>query len=369
MERLDAVVIGAGVIGLAVARALALRGREVMLVEAESAIGTGTSSRNSGVIHAGIYYPPGSAKAAYCVRGRALLYAYLAQRQIPHRRCGKLIVATCDPERAMLAQIAQRARANGVADLRTVTAREACAMEPELSCVEALHSPATGILDVPAFLQSLLADLEAHGGILARGNHILGGEAVEEGVALQLSDATVRAATVVNAAGLGAQALAAAIKGIRTASIPPRYLAKGNYFAVSGAAPFSRLVYPVPTAGGLGAHFTMNLGGESLFGPDVEWLDNAMPHTHHYDVDAARGAAMAAAVSRYWPGVAQRPLMPAYAGIRPKIVPPGAAEGDFAIHGEAQHGVPGLVNLYGIESPGITAALAIAEGVADLCAG
>jgi L-2-hydroxyglutarate oxidase LhgO len=367
VERLDAVVIGAGVVGLACARALALAGREVMLLEAAAAVGTGASSRSSEVVHAGIYYTPGSFKARMCVAGRQLLYAYCDAHQIPYRRCGKLIVATTEPQLPQLSALAERARANGVADLRLLSRTEAGALEPELRCVGALESPASGILDSHAFMSSLHGELGRAGGVAILRSPVLDGRLERGGVILRAGGAegvVLRARVVINAAGLDAQAVARSIKGVPAASIPPLYLAKGSYFTLSGHPPFTRLVYPLPSAGGLGVHATIDLAGRVRFGPDVEWVDAI-----DYRVDPGREAAFYAAVRHYWPELPDGALMPAYAGIRPKLERPGGASTDFIVQHLGADLAGGLINLYGIDSPGLTASLALAEYVAGLAAG
>jgi len=365
MEKIDCAVIGAGVIGLAVARALAAAGREVLLLEAESAFGTVTSARNSEVIHAGIYYPAGSLKTRLCVAGRGLLYDYCAERGIGHRRCGKLIVATGEAQAGQLAGIAARARANGVDDLVPLTREAARALEPALECTAALLSPSTGIIDSHGLMLSLLGDAERDGAVLALHSRVLGGAAADGGLVLRIAsggeETELLAGRVVNCAGLGAQGLAAAITGVDAASVPPLSYAKGNYYSLAGRAPFSRLVYPVPEAAGLGVHLTLDLGGQARFGPDVEWIDEI-----DYTVDPRRADAFYAEVRRYWPALADGALQPAYAGIRPKPHAPGAAACDFLISSPAEHGVRGLVSLYGIESPGLTACLALAGHVAGI---
>jgi len=365
MDEVDCIVAGAGVIGLAVARALALAGREVLVLEAADAIGTETSSRNSEVIHAGLYYPPGSLKARLCVAGRSALYAYCAARGIPHRRSGKLVVATSDAEVATLHAIRARAEASGVDDLRLLTAAEAIALEPELACVAALHSPSTGIVDSHAVMQSLEGDASVAGATVVLRTPITGGDVSGGRVVIHTGGDTPMALACrlfVNCAGLGASALLGSLSGFPQAWIPELKLAKGNYFVLAGRSPFSRLVYPVPVPGGLGVHLTLDLGGAARFGPDVEWV--AAPG---YDVDPARAAGFHEAIGRYWPGVAGRSLAPGYAGIRPKATRPGS-EGDFIIDGPAAHGVPGVISLGGIESPGLTAALAIGDHVAAMAA-
>ena len=369
MEQIDCVVIGAGVVGLAVARALALEGREVMLLEAANAIGTGTSSRNSEVIHAGIYYPQGSLKARLCVEGKQLLYDYCAERGLAHRRCGKLIVATSQAQAAELPAIIARAAANGVHDLVLLTREEAQAMEPQLACVAAVYSPSTGIVDSHALMLSLQGDLENAGGVVALNSALAHAQCGDSAITLVAEDGTVlQAQRVINAAGLQAPALAARFAGLDPAWVPRSYYAKGNYFTLAGRSPFNRLIYPVPEPAahlaGLGVHLTIDLGGQGKFGPDVQWVDSP----DELQVDAARGDAFYAEVRKYWPGLADGALAPGYAGIRPKIQPPGAPAGDFVIQGFGVHGVRGLVNLFGIESPGLTSSLAIARHVAGLLA-
>lgn len=363
MDEFDCAVIGAGVVGLAVARALALRGREVIVLEAEGAIGTGTSSRNSEVIHAGIYYPRGSLKAQLCVEGKALLYEYAAQHGVPHRRCGKLIVATSESQVGELEAIAAKARANGVDDMVLLTQAQARSMEPLLECLAALHSPSTGIVDSHALMLALQGDLENAGGVVAVKSGVSRAECTRDGIVLTAQDGTVlRCNSVVNAAGLSAPALARRFEGLRADTVPTAHFAKGNYFTLAGRAPFSRLIYPVPEAAGLGVHLTLDLGGQAKFGPDVQWV--ASPDD--LVVDPARGDGFYAEVRKYWPDLPDGALIPGYAGIRPKISGPGQAAADFMIQGPADHGVPGLVNLFGIESPGLTSSLAIARRVAGI---
>lgn len=363
MDEVDTVVVGAGVIGLACARALALAGREVLLLEAAAGIGMGISSRSSEVVHAGLYYPTGMLKTRLCVSGREMLYDYCAARGVPHRRCGKLIVATADGQDAQLATLAARAQANGVDDLRPLTRAQAVALEPELRCTSALLSPSSGIVDTHALMLAMQADVEAAGGAVITRTRVARAGVVDDGIEVFTADGTaLRARQLVNAAGLGAQALARATDGFPAARVPPLYMAKGNYFALAGRAPFTRLVYPVPEAAGLGVHLTLDLAGQARFGPDVQWID-----AEDYAVSAASLERFATEIRRYWPRLADGALTPAYAGIRPKLQAPGeSAAADFVIEGPAQHGVPGIVQLFGIESPGITAALAIGEHVAAL---
>ncbi len=362
-ERVDCVVVGAGVVGLAVARALAMAGREVMVLEAAEAIGTGTSSRNSEVIHAGIYYPRGSLKARLCVQGRQLLYAYCSERGVAHQRCGKLIVATDEGQRGMLGSVAAKAQANGVHDLRWLEGGEAMAMEPALQCVAALHSPSTGIVDSHALMLALQGDLEHAGGMVVCHAEVLQAAAVAGGMWLRTADGTeLTARTVVNAAGLQAPALASRMAGLAAQHVPRAFYAKGNYFTLSGRAPFSRLIYPVPEAAGLGVHLTLDLGGQAKFGPDVQWVADPQD----LQVDPARSNGFYAEIRRYWPALPDGALAPGYAGIRPKISGPDAPAADFAIQGPQTHGVAGLVQLFGIESPGLTSSLAIAAHVESL---
>ena len=366
MDQIDTVVIGAGVVGLAVARALALRGREVLVLEAADAIGTGTSSRNSEVIHAGIYYAAGSLKARLCVEGKALLYAYCAERGIAHRRCGKLLVATSDDQLPQLQSIIDKAAANGVNDLVRLTRAEAQAMEPHLTCVAAVHSPSTGIIDSHALMLSLQGDLENTGGMVAFNTSVTSAKVTPDGIELTMADGTqLLAKRVVNAAGLHAQALAHRIEGLATEQVPPAFFAKGNYFTLSGRSPFTRLIYPVPQSAGLGVHLTIDMGGQAKFGPDVEWVNSPEELT----VDPARGDAFYAEVRKYWPELPDGALQAGYAGIRPKIQSPQEAARDFLIQGPQDHGVPGLVNLFGIESPGLTSSLALGEFVAEVLEG
>ena len=363
-ERVDAVVVGAGVAGLAVARAFALAGREVIVLERESTIGTGTSSRNSEVIHAGIYYPPGSLKAKLCVAGRLALYPFLAERGIPHRRCGKLIVATDPGQLAGLEKLHAQARSNGVDDLRMLAAREARALEPQLVCVAALESPSTGIVDSHAFMLGLRGEAEAHGAAIAFRSPLLAGHVRNGAIELEVGGqepVRLLARAVVNSAGLFAQDVARSIEGFPAERIPPTYYCKGNYFSLSGRSPFSRLVYPAPEAAGLGVHLTLDLAGQARFGPDVEWIERI-----DYDVDPRRAQVFYKAIRGYWPGLPDGALQPAYSGIRPKLQARGQPARDFLLQGPSDHGVAGLVNLFGIESPGLTASLAIGDAVLEL---
>jgi L-2-hydroxyglutarate oxidase LhgO len=369
MERVDCVVVGAGVVGLGVARALALAGREVLLLEAADAIGSGTSSRNSEVIHAGLYYPPGSWKALFCVRGRELLYDYCATHGIAHRRCGKLVVATDAAQQPALQALHRRAETCGVHDLQWLSAAEACALEPALRCTAALHSPSTGIVDSHGLMLSLQGEAEAHGALLALKSPLQRLRRVADGFELEVGGdeaMALHARAVVNSAGLHAVQLASRFEGLAPPLPLPRpYWARGHYFTCPGKPAFSRLVYPLPDAAGLGVHVTLDLAGQMRFGPDVQWIPVAAPGAEDYRVDPARAAPFVDAIRRYWPALPDGALQPAYAGIRPKISGPGEAAADFVLQGPAEHGVAGLVNLFGIESPGLTAALAIAERVTE----
>ena len=361
MEKLDAVVIGAGVVGLAVARALALAGREVVILEAEDAIGTHTSSRNSEVIHAGIYYPKGSLKARACVQGKELLYDYCVAHGVPHRRCGKLIVATDERQLEELRGIQKKAHANGVTDVVWFTREQALALEPELRCVAALYSPSTGIIDSHALMLAYQGDAEANGAMLAVKSPLEKCEVVSDGFVLQES---IHAKTLVNSAGLRAPTVAKSIEGYPASLAPGEFYAKGNYYSLNRRNPFSRLIYPVPEPGGLGVHVTLDLAGQARFGPDVEWIDR-IGLKEDYAVDPRRSERFYAAIRRYWPGVPDGSLSPGYAGIRPKTAGPKDPAPDFEIQGPRRHGVPGLVHLFGIESPGLTASLALAEQVLE----
>ncbi len=366
MERVEAVVIGAGVVGLAVARALAMAGIETIVVESADMIGTGTSSRNSEVIHAGIYYPTGSLKAVTCVRGKAMLYAYAEEKGVPYRRCGKLIVATSEAQNRTLEQIKAKAAANGVDDLVWMRADEVRALEPEVSCTAALLSPSTGIIDSHGLMLAYQGDAEDHGAFLAFNAPFLGGRITEGGFEVEIGGdepMDLECAMLINAAGLHAPAIARKLEGLDQALVPKGHFAKGNYYTLVGARPFKHLVYPVPEEGGLGVHVTIDLGGQVKFGPDVEWVE-----APNYDVDPRRADAFYDAVRSYYPGLRDGAIEPGYAGVRPKLSGKGEPAADFVIQGPADHGVDGLVNLLGIESPGLTASLAIAERVLDAAA-
>jgi L-2-hydroxyglutarate oxidase LhgO len=359
VERLDAVVIGAGVVGLAVARALAVAGREVVILEAEDAIGSHTSSRNSEVIHAGIYYPKGSLKALSCVAGKALLYEYCVSHGVPHRRSGKLIVAADDSQLGELEKIQKKAHANGVTDVVWMTRAQALALEPELSCVAALYSPSTGIIDSHSLMLAYLGDAQANGAMLALRSALERVEVQGDGFVLHVKGShPIESSILVNSAGLKAPTVAQKMEGYRAELAPKEYYAKGNYYALARRAPFSRLVYPVPEPGGLGVHVTLDLAGQARFGPDVEWVERI-----GYGVDPRRAERFYAAIRRYWPGLPDGALAPGYSGIRPKTAGPGEPAPDFIIQGPREHGVAGLVHLFGIESPGLTASLALAKAV------
>jgi L-2-hydroxyglutarate oxidase LhgO len=363
MDEVDCAVIGAGVVGLAVARALAQSGQEVWVLEAADAIGTGISSRSSEVIHAGLYYPTGSLKARLCVRGNALLYAYCDAMGVTYKRCGKLIVATGPGQLGILENIAAQAQRNGVPDMRLLDAGEVRCMEPELACHAALLSGSTGIVDSHALMLALQADVERAGGTVVLRCEVKTATLSKAGIQLVLADGTHLACKrLVNAAGLNAPSLARHFNGLDFDTVPRAFYAKGNYFSLLGKAHFKHLVYPVPEPGGLGIHLTLDLGGQAKFGPDVQWVDAPSDYT----VDNSRASVFQDRIRQYWPGLPDQALAPAYAGIRPKISGPTDPAADFMIQGPADHGHPGLVNLFGIESPGLTSALAIGEEVLRL---
>lgn len=361
----DCVVIGAGVVGLAVARELAKAGREVIILEQDNRIGSGISSRNSEVIHAGIYYPPGSLKARFCVEGNKRLYAYCNERHIPHKNCGKLIVATSDAQLPKLKEIHMRAMASGAHDLYLVGSAEIKAIEPEVRGIAGLFSPSTGIVDSHTLMTTLLGDVENAGGALSLNAPVETAEIMPYGMALYVGGKTpcsIKANFVVNAAGLGAIPLLKKMRGFPAQRIPPAYYAKGNYFTLSNKSPFTHLVYPLPTPGGLGVHATLDMGGNCRFGPDVEWVKDPDDFT----VDPDRAGSFYASIRDYWPGLPDNSLHPGYCGIRPKLHPASQANADFSIQNVKNHRISSLVNLLGIESPGLTAALAIAAHVKDL---
>lgn len=360
----DCVVIGAGVVGLSVARAIAtspqFEGKDIFLLEAANAIGTGTSSRNSEVIHAGIYYPQGSLKARLCVQGKTQLYQYCEERGIGFKRCGKLIVASSESQVPQLQAIMAKAAANSVHDLVMLTREQARQLEPQLECHAAIHSPSTGIIDSHALMLSLQGDFENAGGILALNSAVASVNIVSDAIQVIANDGTTLYTKVlVNAAGLYAPTLARQFDGLDPKHIPTAYYAKGNYFTLSGPSPFKRLIYPVPESAGLGVHLTLDMGGQAKFGPDVEWVESP----DDLQVDAHRGDVFYAEVRKYWPALADGALQAGYAGIRPKISGPNDAAADFLIQGEKEHGIKGLVNLFGIESPGLTSCLAIGDYV------
>ena len=364
MEKVECVVVGAGVIGLAVARRLAQSGREVVVLEAAEGIGTATSSRNSEVIHAGIYYRSGSLMARMCVSGKQALYRYCRDQGIPHQNCGKLIVATTQAETEKLQSIRAHAEANGVADLQTLSGEAARALEPALHCKAALLSPSTGIIDSHAYMLALRGNAEDAGAAFAFHTPLLGARARAGRIELDAggeAPMSLECRLLINAAGLGATSVARSIEGMPVEKIPQAFLAKGNYFSCAARAPFSHLIYPVPEPGGLGVHLTLDMAGQARFGPDVEWVASI-----DYAVDPVRAERFYPAIRRYWPALPDGALMPSYSGMRPKIVPPEVAVQDFMIQGPKEHGIDGLINLFGIESPGLTSSLAIADYVGEL---
>jgi L-2-hydroxyglutarate oxidase LhgO len=368
MDQVGAIVIGAGVVGLAVARALSQAGRETIVAEAQSAIGQGVSSRNSEVIHAGLYYATGSLKARLCVRGKQLLYGLCASHGVNHRNCGKLVVANTEAEAAALRRLQDRAIANGV-PVQLLEARQAQALEPRLRCIAALLSPTTGIVDSHGLMLALQGDLEAAGGTVALASRVQSavlGQAGRPHVLRMADGSEVAAPVLVNSASLHACSLARRFEGLDPTYVPREYFAKGNYYALAGRAPFSRLIYPAPADAWLGVHLTLDLGGQAKFGPDLEWLDTQQPGDIDYTVDPRRADGFYAEVRRYWPDLPDGALQPSYSGVRPRIHGPGDLAPDFRIDGPQLHGIPGLINLFGIESPGLTSALAIGEHVAAL---
>lgn len=367
LERVDCLIAGGGVIGLAIAREFAQRGIETLIVEEAETIGTGTSSRNSEVIHAGIYYPQMSLKGRFCVEGRNALYTYAESHGVSHSRCGKLIVATSESQNETLNAIDARAKACGVHDLQHLSASQACRQEPDLACTAALFSPSTGIIDSHGLMLALLGDAQEHGAAISFNTKVVAGEANADGLRIETVDTSggrpfeLQASMFINACGLQASALAASIAGLQDRFVPRMRYAKGNYFSAAGRTPFSHLIYPVPEEGGLGVHLTLDLDGRMRFGPDVEWIDDI-----EYSVDPRRADRFYDEIRKYWPELPDGALQPAYSGIRPKLSIAGEPVADFVIEGPGTHGVGGLVNLFGIESPGLTSCLSIAKYVSDL---
>lgn len=359
-DRLDCVVVGAGVVGLATARAMIRSGKQVVILEAESQIGLHSSSRNSEVIHAGLYYPENSLKAQLCVRGREMLYAFCERHQIHHKRIGKLIVATSMDELPRLAQLQQQAARNGVHDLRCISANEASQLEPQVDCVGALLSPSTGIVDSHGLMMALQAEFEAYGGEIVFNSSVSDVRPVDDGVEFEVDGENFACGTFINSAGLGATKLLSG-DTYSAESMPTLHLAKGHYFSYQGMSPFTHLIYPLPSDGGLGIHATNDLSGAARFGPDVTWVDMI-----DYEFDDARQADFVAAIKTYFPSLEAHKLVPGYTGIRPKLHGPGEPVTDFVIQVNRNQGARGLVNLIGIESPGLTASLAIAEYVRGL---
>ncbi len=367
MDVTDCIIAGGGVVGLAIARQLSRCGLETVIIERAEDIGTETSSRNSKVIHAGIYYPSGSLKAALCVQGRALLYDFAARHNVPFRRCGKLIAATSEGQEKDLENILARAAKAGVIDLVPLSAARVKAMEPEMACVSGLFSPSTGIVDSHQLMLALLGEAEAHGAILCRNTAVTAARVTPDGFVVDteerggVSGFRLGCRIFINAAGLWASDVARRIDGLAPAQVPETRFARGTYFGLPGRAAFSRLVYPVPEPGGLGVHLTLDMGGQMRFGPDVEWIDGI-----DYRLNPGRRSHFEAEIRKYWPGLPGNALAATYCGIRTKLSGPGEPAADFRIDGPGQHGIPGLVNLFGIESPGLTSSLAIAERVERL---
>ena len=373
MEQVDCVVVGAGVVGLAVAREMALQGRETILLERESAFGTVSSARNSEVIHAGIYYPKDSLKAKLCVEGNRLLYEYCRTHQVATQPYGKLIVAADETQMDDLQALLYKAQSNGVPRIKMISGAEATALEPNLQCVAAILSSSTGIVDSHGYMLSLLGGFEDAGGMIAYQSPLISarciGSNAEGGYELDIggSDAIkIQTKMLINCAGISAPAIAQKIDGLKQEQIPKAYFAKGNYFSLSGKSPFSRLIYPIPEPGGLGVHLTLDMGGQAKFGPDVEWLDIDIEERIDYTVNPKRAEGFYAAIRCYWPGLQDGSLQPDYSGVRAKIVPPNTPAGDFLFDGYGNHGLHGLHNLYGFESPGLTASLAIAKHLQGL---
>ncbi len=368
MERVDCVVVGAGVIGLAIAREMALQGRETILLERENAFGTVSSARNSEVIHAGIYYPKDSLKAKLCVEGNRLLYEYCRDHQVATARYGKLIVASDESQLDDLSAILYKAQNNGVPEIKWISGEEAKLLEPNLRCSAAILSATTGIVDSHSYMLSLLGGFEDAGGMVAYQSPLISatplGDQARDGYELLIGGADgmqIQTKLLINCAGMSAPAVAQTISGLAKEQIPKAYFAKGNYFSLSGKSPFKHLIYPIPEPGGLGVHLTLDMGGQAKFGPDVEWLDIDAEEQIDYTVNPKRGDDFYGAVRRYWPGLKNGSLQPDYSGVRAKIVPPSAAAGDFCFNSPQDHGLQGLYNLYGFESPGLTSSLAIAK--------
>jgi L-2-hydroxyglutarate oxidase LhgO len=367
-DSIDVAVIGAGVVGLAIGRELARSGREVIVLERNARIGEETSSRNSEVIHAGIYYPTNSNKARLCVRGKQLLYRYCEDKGIPHNRCGKILVALDDAQAEKLPELRKQAAINGVDDLEPLSLDDVSRLERELRCTAAMFSPSTGIVDSHALMVALRGDLEAAGGSVAVLSEFVSGEASEEGIRITTRSGTavteIRAAALVNAAGLHATQVAGAIADLDQDLVPQTYFAKGTYYVLNAKSPFRHLIYPMPDGAWLGVHVTLDMSGRTRFGPNQTWVD-----TINYEPEADQADAFAASIKHYWPAVDAKLLTPGYSGVRPKIVAEGQPPGDFVLQGASEHGIEGLVNLFGIESPGLTSSLAIAEVVAEMLSG
>lgn len=365
-DHVQTVVVGAGVIGIAVARKLARLGHEVLILEAEERVAQHTSSRNSGVIHAGLYYDPNSLRAKLCVQGKGMLYDYCLSRHVPHEKTGKLVVATTPEQLNQQTALIENARANGVDDLKIISAAEAIAMEPELACLGAIHSPSTGIVDAPALIQSLLGEAEAAGAMLALGSSLSRVVPVVDGYQLDVGEVQLTCQNLINAAGLGAWDIAQAFEGYPAALIPPKYFAKGRWYATGGKLPFKQLIYPMSDGHSLGVHFTRDLGGGFRFGPDLEYLD---PAVVNYDMGESRAQAFEVSVARWWPNVPKGAMQPEGCGIRPRVTQLGTAQSDYHFAGQAEHGYKGLVHLFGMESPGLTSCLAIGDYVAKMIEG
>lgn len=373
MEQVDCVVIGAGVVGLAIAREMALQGRETILLERENAFGTISSARNSEVIHAGIYYPKGSFKAQLCVQGNRMLYEYCRTHQVGTQAYGKLIVASDDSQLEDLQAILYKAQNNQVPDIRIISGEEAKALEPQLHCSAAILSASTGIVDSHGYMLSLLGGFEDAGGMVAYQSPLIRAKAIgnnaENGFVLEIGGADsmqIQTRLLINCAGLSAPAIAQQIEGLSSSQVPKAYFAKGNYFSLSGKSPFTHLIYPIPEPGGLGVHLTLDMGGQAKFGPDVEWLEIETENQIDYTVNPRRSEGFYEAVRRYWPALKDGSLQPDYSGVRAKIVPPNTPAGDFCFNGPSDHGLHGLFNLYGFESPGLTSSLAIAKHLEGL---